>query len=70
MSFAVFFLVGIFKPMGIEIIANNNNKKNHTLHIWNQNRKINQMKHLLIYDAYFIISSVNDKKNFSTAVAF
>lgn len=27
MSFAVFFLVGIFKPMGIEIIANNNNKK-------------------------------------------
>lgn len=22
MSFAVFFLVGIFKPMGIEIIAN------------------------------------------------
>ena len=28
------------------------------------------MKHLLINEAYFIISSVNDKKNFSTAVAF
>lgn len=25
------------------------------------------MKHLLINEAYFIISSVNDKKNFSTA---
>lgn len=31
MSFAVFFLVGIFKPMGIEIIANNNNNKKITL---------------------------------------
>lgn len=31
MSFAVFFLVGIFKPMGIEIIANN--KKNHSSHM-------------------------------------
>lgn len=42
----------------------------HNPHIWNYNRKINQMKHLLINEAYFIISSVNDKKNFSTAVAF
>lgn len=32
--------------------------------------KINQMKHLLINEAYFITSSVNDKKNFSTAVPF
>lgn len=28
------------------------------------------MKHLLINEACFITSSVNDKKNFSTAVAF
>lgn len=32
MSFAVFLLAGIFKPMGIEIIANNNNK-NHSSHM-------------------------------------
>lgn len=58
--------------MGVEIIADKQpkKKKNHNLHLWNYNRKINQMKHLLINEAYFIISSVNDKKNFSTAVAF
>lgn len=82
MSFAIFFfLLAFLSLMGVEIIEDKqpkkknkknqtNKKKTHYLHIWNYNRKINQMKHLLINEAYFIISSVNDKKNFSTAVAF
>lgn len=56
-----FFLVCLFLSLeSVEIIADKT--KNHNLHIWNYNRKINQMKHLLINEAYFIISSVNDKK--------
>lgn len=54
--------------MSVEIIAD---KQSHNLHKWNYNRKINQMKHLLINEACFITSSVNDKKkNFNTAAAF
>lgn len=61
MLFATFFLLCLFVSLtSVELIADKQKATN--LHKWNYYRKINQMKHLLINEAYFITSSVNDKK--------